>query len=99
MLLANSHLRGLQTRRSKANRILRILRLDAEDRGLRSSRTIYKKWGNGEKMRLRVSKICRSAVVGQHYGSTDIRKPSDPRRAFCRYFPSISRRTRRQRSG
>jgi hypothetical protein len=64
MLLANSHLRGLQTRRSKANRILRILRLDAEDRGLRPSRTIYKKWGNGEKMCLQVSKICRSAVVG-----------------------------------
>jgi len=33
---------------SNANRILRILRLHAEDIGLKESRTIYNKWGKGK---------------------------------------------------
>ena len=47
---------------SKANRILRIFRLYAEDRGLRPSRTVYKKWGKGEKTRLRFSKSDNLAI-------------------------------------
>ncbi len=47
---------------SKANRILRILRLYAEDRGLRPSRTVYKKWGKGQKIRLRFSKSGNPAI-------------------------------------
>ena len=48
--------RAIKCNLSKANRILRILRLYAEDVGLRPSRTVYKKWGRGEKVRLRFSR-------------------------------------------
>ncbi len=41
---------------SKASRILRILSLHAEDRGLKPSRTVYKKWGKGVKPVLWFSK-------------------------------------------
>jgi hypothetical protein len=41
---------------SKVNRILRILRLHAADRGLYPSFTGYKKWGKGHKFLLRFSK-------------------------------------------
>lgn len=41
---------------SKANRILRILRLHAHDLNLRPSSTAYMKWGKGPKTRLRFSK-------------------------------------------
>lgn len=41
---------------SKVNRILRILRLHAEDIGLRPSLTVYKKWGKGPKIFLRFSR-------------------------------------------
>ena len=47
---------------SKANRMLRILRLHAEDRGLRSSHTVYKKWGKGKKISLRFSKSGHSTI-------------------------------------
>ena len=47
---------------SKTNRILRILRLHAEDRGLRPSRTVYKKWGKGQKILLRFSKSNNPAI-------------------------------------
>ncbi len=47
---------------SKTNRILRILRLYAEDRGLRPSHTVYKKWGKGQKIRLRFSKSGNPAI-------------------------------------
>jgi hypothetical protein len=45
--------RAIKCNLSKANRILHILRLYAEDRELRPSRTVYKQWGKGEKIRLR----------------------------------------------
>jgi hypothetical protein len=54
--------RVIQANLSKANRILRILRLYAEDRGLRPSRTVYKKWGKGEKIGLRFSKSGNPAI-------------------------------------
>ncbi len=41
---------------SKVNRILRIFRFHAKDRGLKSSKTVYKKWGKGKKIFLRFSK-------------------------------------------
>jgi hypothetical protein len=41
---------------SKINRILRILQWHAEERGLRPSHTVYKKWGKGKKIELRFSK-------------------------------------------
>jgi hypothetical protein len=41
---------------AKAERILRILKLHAEDRGLKPSWTAYKKWGKGRKTLLRFSK-------------------------------------------
>jgi hypothetical protein len=54
--------RAIKCNLSKANRILRILRLYAEDRGLRPSRTVYKKWGKSEKTRLRFSKSGNLAI-------------------------------------
>lgn len=48
--------RAIRCNLSKTNRILRILRLHAEDRGLRPSWTAYMKWGKGQKTRLRFSK-------------------------------------------
>ncbi len=47
---------------SKANRILRILRLCAGDWGLRPSHTVYKKWGKGEKICLQFSKSGNPAI-------------------------------------
>ena len=41
---------------SKANRILRILRMHAHDLNLIPSQTVYKKWGKGRKTTLRFSK-------------------------------------------
>ena len=41
---------------SKINRVMRILQLHAEDRGLYPSRTVYKKWGKGKRILLRFSK-------------------------------------------
>jgi hypothetical protein len=41
---------------SKVNRILRILRLHAEDLGLKPSPTGYKKWGKGRKIFVRFSR-------------------------------------------
>jgi hypothetical protein len=54
--------RAIKCNLSKANRILRVLRLVAEDRGLRLSRTVYRKWGKGEKIGLRFSKSGTPAV-------------------------------------
>jgi hypothetical protein len=54
--------RAIKCNLSKANRILRILRLVAEDRGLCPSRTVYKQWGKGEKIGLRFSKSGTPAV-------------------------------------
>lgn len=54
--------RAIKCNLSKANRILRILRLCAEDRGLCPWRTVYKKWGKGEKIRLRFSKSGNPAI-------------------------------------
>lgn len=48
--------RVIQGNLSKANRILRILRLHAHDLNLRPSSTAYMKWGKGPKTRLRFSK-------------------------------------------
>ena len=48
---------------SKANRILRILRLHAKDRGLKPSKTVYKKWGKkSRKILLRFSKTGNPAL-------------------------------------
>jgi hypothetical protein len=41
----------------KAERILRLLRLHAEARGLKPSRTYYRRWGKGPKQELRFSKF------------------------------------------
>lgn len=41
----------------KAERILRLLRLHAEARGLKPSRTFYRRWGKGPKQELRFSKL------------------------------------------
>jgi hypothetical protein len=41
----------------KAERILRLLRLHAEARGLKPSRTFYRRWGKGPKQELRFSKF------------------------------------------
>jgi hypothetical protein len=38
----------IQCNLSKANRVLRILRIHAEDIGLKESKTVYKKWGKGK---------------------------------------------------
>lgn len=62
--------RVIQCNLSKANRILRILRLHAEDRGLRPSHTVYKKWGKGQKIDLRFSKSGNptiEALYSTHY--------------------------------
>ncbi|MBA7543739.1 hypothetical protein ES705_36076 [subsurface metagenome] len=47
---------------SKANRILRILKLHAGDRCLKPSKTVYKKWGKGRKILLRFSKSGNPAL-------------------------------------
>ena len=41
---------------SKAQRILLILKYHADERGLKPSPTVYKKWGKGRKVLLRFSK-------------------------------------------
>ena len=41
----------------KAERILRLLRFHAEARGLKPSRTYYRRWGKGPKQELRFSKF------------------------------------------
>ena len=40
---------------SKAQRVLMILKYHAEERGLKPSSTVYKKWGKGHKHQLRFS--------------------------------------------
>ena len=62
---------------SKANRILRILRLHAKDRGLKPSKTVYKKWGKGKKIFLRFSKSGNPALeeaYSTHYVAGPNRK-------------------------
>jgi hypothetical protein len=54
--------RAVKCNLTKANHILRILQLVTEDRGLRPSRTVYKKRGKGEKIGLRFSKNGNPAV-------------------------------------
>jgi hypothetical protein len=54
--------RVIQGSLSKANRILHILRLHAQERGLYPSLTVYHKWGNGQKIRLRFSKSGNPAI-------------------------------------
>jgi hypothetical protein len=49
--------KAIQCNLSKANRILRTLKIHAEDIGLKESRTVYKKWGKGKnRIVLRFSK-------------------------------------------
>lgn len=58
---------------SKVNRILRILRLHAEDLGLRPSPTVYKKWGKGRKIFLRFSRSgtpWMEILYSTHYASS-----------------------------
>ena len=65
---------------SKANRILRILRLHAEDVGLQPSLTVYKKWGKGAKIFLRFSRSgmpWMEILYSTHYVSR-YRKPGKP---------------------
>lgn len=55
---------------SKANRILNILRLHAQERGLSPSHTEYMKWGKGPKIHLRFSKTGHPAIeelYSMHY--------------------------------
>ncbi|RPI20386.1 MAG: hypothetical protein EHM61_27130 [Acidobacteria bacterium] len=55
---------------SKTGRILKILALHAEDRGLKPSRTVYKKWGKGVKPLLWFSKYRHprlEAAYSTHY--------------------------------
>jgi hypothetical protein len=49
--------RVIQCNLEKAERILRLLRLHAEARGLKPSRTFYRRWGKGRKQELRFSKF------------------------------------------
>ena len=65
---------------SKVNRILRILRLHAEDVGLKPSPTVYKKWGKGRKIFLQFSKSgmpWMEILYSTHYVS-NYRKPTEP---------------------
>lgn len=58
---------------SKAHRILSILKLHAREQGLKPSKTVYKTWGKGKKVRLRFSKYGHPQVEAQystHYVST-----------------------------
>ena len=61
---------------SKATRILRILRLHAENRGLRPSQTVYTKWGKGQRTRLQFSKSGNSAVEAL-YATHYLANPGD----------------------
>ncbi len=47
---------------AKLQRILRILRLHAEDRGLKPTHTVYRKWGKGCKHDLRFSKTGNPSI-------------------------------------
>ena len=65
---------------SKVNRILRILRLHAEDLGLQPSPTFYKKWGKGAKIFLRFSRSgmpWMEILYSTHYVSR-YRKQGEP---------------------
>lgn len=65
---------------SKANRILRIIRLHGEDLGFRPFKTLYRKWGKGVKIQLRFSKTgnwrieelwSTSLIAPESQGSSD----------------------------
>lgn len=63
---------------SKASRILRILRLHAQERGLKPSKTIYKKWGKARKILLQFSKSNNPALeeaYSTHYVIASNPKP------------------------
>jgi len=66
---------------SKVNRILRILRLHAEDLGLRPSPTVYKTWGKGRKIFLRFSRsgvTWMEILYSTHYVSGYRKAPQNP---------------------
>ena len=64
----------IQCNLSKANRVLRILKIHAEDIGLKESKTVYKKWGKGKnRIILRFSKY-RDQNIEKSY-STHYIKP------------------------
>ena len=67
----------LQCNLSKANRILRILKIHAEDIGLKASQSVYKKWGKGKnRIILRFSKYHEKNVdisYSTHYVITQKR--------------------------
>ena len=67
---------------SKAQRVLMILKYHAEERGLKQSLTVYKKWGKGRKGLLRFSKSgspFMEALYATHYvaGHPKKRSPSE----------------------
>jgi hypothetical protein len=66
--------RAIKVNLSKANRILNILRLHAQERGLRPSHTEYMKWGKGSKIHLRFSKTGHPAIE-ELYSTHYIVKP------------------------
>jgi hypothetical protein len=75
--------RVIQCNLSKAERILRILRLHAQDRGLKPSDTVYRRWGKGCKQILRFSRFGHPRLEGfyaQHFvkGSGKPAPPAEP---------------------
>ena len=56
----------------KASRILRILQRHAQDRNLKASRTVYQKWGKGQKTRLRFTKT-RDRNIEEAYSTHFVR--------------------------
>ena len=62
---------------SKANRILRLLRLHAHDLNLRPSQTVYKQWGKGRSGILRFSKSGKEdveAAYSRHFVQTPAKR-------------------------
>jgi hypothetical protein len=74
----------IQCNLSNANRILRVLRLHALERGLKPSHTVYKKQGKGNRIRLRFSKsgdpnleaACSTHYLSAHLTNAKRRHPT-----------------------
>jgi hypothetical protein len=76
----------IQCNLSKANRVLRILKIHAEDIGLKESKTVYKKWGKGKnRIILRFSKYRDQNVENSystHYIKPKIKKETNSQKSF-----------------
>ena len=77
---------------SKTNRIMRILRLHAEDRGFRPSSTVYKKWGKGKKILIRFSKSGNPAIENLY--STSYVTSSEANRQSDKSVPALDKTER-----